>query len=76
MMEEINAHYVGGSLDGKKVRPSLVRYSLHKNLPICHGTNVFDDYWMQINESYLCKKKDGKVVCELIETTKHEINGR
>ena len=75
-MEEINAHYVGGSLDGKKVKPSLVRFSLQKNLPILHAKTVFDDYWMQINESYLCKKKDGKVVCELIETEQSEIIGR
>ena len=76
MMEEINAHYIGGSLDGKKVRPSLVRASLYNNIPICHDTPVFDDYWMVIFENYLCKKKDGKVVCELIETEQSEIIGR
>ena len=76
MMEEINAHYVGGSRDGTKVRPSLVRASLHNNIPILHVKTVFDDYWMHISESYLCKKKDGKVVCELIETEQSEIIGR
>ena len=59
-MEEIHTTYVGGSLDGKKARPSLVRTSLRSNIPIMHTTRVFDDYWMYIFEYYQCKKKNNK----------------
>ena len=53
-MEEIHTTYVGGSLDGKKVKPSLVKTSLKSNIPIMHTTRVFDDYWMYVNEYFKC----------------------
>ena len=74
-MKEIHANFVGGSMDGQKVKPSLVRVSLKDNIPIVHTTRVFDDYWMYIFEYYKCKKKNGKVVCKLIKTKKGEITG-
>lgn len=72
-MEEIHTTYVGGSLDGKKIRPSLVRTSLRSNIPIMYTTTVFDDYWMYVNEYYQCKKKNNRVVCKLIKTERGEI---
>jgi len=72
-MEEIHTTYVGGSLDGKKVKPSLVKTSLKSNIPIMHTTCVFDDYWMYVNEYYQCKKKNNKVICKLIKTKEGEI---
>tara|TARA_B100000586_G_scaffold13762_1_gene9473 strand:+ start:50 stop:265 length:216 start_codon:yes stop_codon:yes gene_type:complete len=68
-------NYIGGSLDGQKVKPSLVKESLKSNIPIVHFTRYFDDYWMYLSEYYQCEKNNDKVTCKLIKTERGESSG-
>ena len=69
--------YVGGSLDGKLVRPSLVNNLITFNqthLALIHRENFFDgDYPFGIDEYYYYEENNGKVVLKLGKTKKSEI---
>ena len=69
--------YVGGSLDGKLVRPSLVNNLItfnQTNLPILHREDFFDgDYPFCIVEYYYYEEKDGKAVLKFGKSEKKEI---
>ena len=74
---ETEATYVGGSQDGKLVRPSLVKDLTTFNqthLPAIHRENFFDgDYPYGVNEYYYYEENNGKVVFKLGKTEKVEI---
>ena len=74
---ETEAVYVGGSQDGKLVRPSLVKDLITFNqthLPVIHRENFFDgDYPFGIDEYYHYEENNGKVVLRLGKTEKSEI---
>ena len=74
---ETEAVYVGGSQDGKLVRPSLVKDLITFNqthLPVIHRENFFDgDYPFGIEEYYYYEENNGKVVLKLGKTEKSEI---
>ena len=76
---ETEATYVGGSQDGKLVRPSLVRDLITFNqthLAVIHRENFFDgDYPFGIDEYYYCEENNGKVVFKLGRSEKKEIIG-
>ena len=71
------ATYVGGSQDGKLVRPSIVKDLItynQTNLPIIHRENFFDgDYPFGVNEYYYYEENNGKIILKLGETKKSEI---
>jgi hypothetical protein len=75
---ETEAVYVGGSQDGKLVRPSLVKDLITFNqthLPVIHREYFFDgDYPFGVNEYYHYEENNGKVVFKLGKTEKVEIN--
>ena len=74
---ETEAVYVGGSQDGKLVRPSLVRDLITFNqthLAVMHRENFFDgDYPFGIDEYYYYEENNGKVVFKLGRSEKKEI---
>ena len=73
---ETEATYVGGSQDGKLLRPSLVKdlITFTPKLPIIHRENFFDgDYPYGVNEYYYYEENNGKVVFKLGKTEKVEI---
>ena len=75
---ETEAVYVGGSQDGKLVRPSLVKdiITFTPTLPIIHRENFFDgDYPFGIDEYYYYEENNGKVVFKLGRSEKKEIIG-
>ena len=76
---EDEATYVGGSQDGKLVRPSLVKDLITYNqihLAVIHRENFFDgDYPFGVNEYYYYEENNGKVVLKLGKTKKSEIVG-
>ena len=71
------ATYVGGSQDGKLVRPSIVKCLITYNqidLPIIHRENFFDgDYPFGVNEYYYYEENNGKIIFRLGKTKKSEI---
>ena len=75
--EKTEAVYVGGSQDGKLVRPSLLRNLITFNqthLAVIHRENFFDgDYPFGIDEYYYYEENNGKVVLRLHKTKKSEI---
>ena len=76
LSEETEATYVGGSQDGKLVRPSLVKDLKNHVLPIAviHRENFFDgDYPFGIDEYYYYEENNGKVVFKLGRSEKKEI---
>ena len=77
LSEETEATYVGGSQDGKLVRPSLVRDLITFNqthLAVMHRENFFNgDYPYGINEYYYYEENNGKIVLRLRKTEKSEI---
>ena len=77
---EDEVQYVGGSLDGKLVRPSLANASLALNdgsgreTGIGHSYQILNaDYPMAMNEDYHPKEIDGKLVFKLVKTYKTEM---
>ena len=75
---ETEAVYIGGSQDGKSVRPSLVKniITFTPTLPIIHRENFFDgDYPFGIDEYYYYEENNGKVVFKLGRSEKKEIIG-
>ena len=74
---ETEAEYVGGSQDGKLVRPSLVKDLITFNqthIPIIHRENFFDgDYPFGVNEYYHYEEDNGKAVFKLGKTEKVEL---
>ena len=76
---ETKVVYVGGSQDGKLLRPSLVKdlITFTPKLPIIHRENFFDgDYPFGIDEYYYYEENNGKVVLKLGKTEKSEIIAR
>ena len=71
------AEYVGGSLDGKLVRPSLQKDLITYNqthLAVIHRENFFDgDYPFGVEEYYYYEENNGKIVLRLGKTKKSEI---
>ena len=73
---ETEAVYIGGSQDGKLVRPSLVKniITFTPTLPIIHRENFFDgDYPFGIDEYYYYEENNGKVILKLRKTKKVEL---
>ena len=79
MSNKTEAVYIGGSQDGKLVRPSLVRDLITFNqthLAVIHRENFFDgDYPFGVDEYYHYEENNGKVVLRLGKTEKVEIVG-
>ena len=79
MSNKAEAVYIGGSQDGKLVRPSLVKDLITFNqthLPVIHRENFFDgDYPFGIDEYYYYEENNGKVVFKLGRSEKKEIIG-
>ena len=77
MSNKTEVVYVGGSQDGKLVRPSLVKDLITFNqthLAVIHRENFFDgDYPFGIDEYYYYEENNGKVVLKLGKTKKSEI---
>ena len=76
MSNKAEAVYIGGSQDGKLVRPSLVKdiITFTPTLPIIHRENFFDgDYPFGIDEYYYYEENNGKIILKLGETKKSEI---
>ena len=74
--KKTEAVYIGGSQDGKLVRPSLVKniITFTPTLPIIHRENFFDgDYPFGIDEYYYYEENNGKVVFKLGKSEKSEI---
>ena len=71
---DTEATYVGGSLDGKLVKPSLGNASIKQNLPIIHRENFFnEDYPIGIDEYYYPEENNGKVVFRFGKSKKTEL---
>ena len=73
---ETKVVYVGGSQDGKLLRPSLVKdlITFTPKLPIIHRENFFDgDYPFAIDEYYHYEENNGKVVFKLGKTEQREL---
>ena len=71
MSNKTEVVYVGGSQDGKLVRPSLVKDLITFNethLAVIHRENFFDgDYPFGIDEYYYYEENNGKVVLNLVK---------
>ena len=68
------ATYVGGSLDGKLVRPSLVKSCIDHTLPGIHMYKIHGaDYPMAMWEYYEPEENKDRVVFRLIKTETVEI---
>tara|TARA_Y100000592_G_C5393238_1_gene279314 strand:- start:406 stop:663 length:258 start_codon:yes stop_codon:yes gene_type:complete len=73
--------YLGGTQNGKLVRPSLANACIGSNSAMCHSTPLlFEDYPMALDEYYehrIIKSDNGKekVVFKLIKSEKVEIKG-
>ena len=73
-MKVKEATYVGGSLDGKLVRPSIVKASMHHKLPIMHTYEIPGaDYPMAMTEYYSSEEKEGRVVFKLVKAETDEL---
>ena len=73
-MKVKEARYVGGSLDGKLVRPSLVEDCMRKKLPIMHTYEIPGaDYPMAMTEIYSSEEKEGRVVFKLVKAETNEL---
>ena len=77
---EDEVKYIGGSLDGKLVRPSLANASLalndgsERDTGICHSYQIPNaDYPMAMHEDYKPIEIDGKLVFKLAKTYKTEM---
>tara|TARA_R100001594_G_scaffold37030_1_gene66937 strand:+ start:4011 stop:4268 length:258 start_codon:yes stop_codon:yes gene_type:complete len=77
---EDEVQYVGGSLDGQLVRPSLANAALALNegageeTGICHCYRIPDaDYPMAMHEDYHPKVINGKLTFKLAKTYKTEM---
>lgn len=74
-MKSKEATYVGGSLDGKLVRPSLVRACVSKDLPIIHSYHIPTDYPMAMTEYYTPEENEEGVIFKLTKSEREEIIG-
>ena len=71
---ETKAVYVGGSIDGQLVKPSLGNEAIKRNLPIISTHDYLDaDYPMAINEYYYPEESNGKIVFKLGKTEQREL---
>ena len=75
-MKVKEATYVGGSLDGKLVRPSIVQTCTHGSLPmpVVHTYEIPGaDYPMAMNEYYEPEENEDRVVFKLVKTETVEL---
>ena len=71
---ETEAEYVGGSLDGKLVKPSTGNVAIKMNTGIMHGYQIPNaDYPMMLMEYYDPEEHNGKVIFRLSKTEKSEM---
>lgn len=71
---ETGVEYVGGSLDGKLVKPSTGNAAIKMNLGIMHAHQIPDaDYPMMLMESYEPEEHNGKLIFRLSKTEKTEM---
>ena len=67
--------YLGGSLDGKLVRPSIANEALKYKINIIKFYQIDGaDYPMGMRESYEATEIDGQLVFMLADQNKFEIN--
>ena len=74
---ETEVVYIGGSKDGKLVRPSMVKdiITFTPTLPVIVSNCFYDgDYPIAVNEYYYFEENNGKIVFKLGKTEKVEIN--
>ena len=76
-----NVKYLGGTQNGRLVKPSIANACISSNMPVCHSTPLlFEDYPMALDEQYKHKiiktdNGDEKVIFKLIKSEKVEIRG-
>ena len=73
--------YLGGTQNGKLVKPSIANACISSNSPVCHTTPLlYEDYPMALDENYEYKiiktdNGDEKIVFKLTKSEKVEIKG-
>ena len=73
--------YLGGTQNGRLVRPSIANACISSGMPVCHSTPLFyEDYPMVLDENYEHKiiktdNGDKKIVFKLTNSEKKEIRG-
>tara|TARA_R110002110_G_scaffold412186_1_gene637887 strand:- start:203 stop:460 length:258 start_codon:yes stop_codon:yes gene_type:complete len=76
-----NVKYLGGTQNGRLVRPSIANACISSNMPVCFTKPLlFEDYPMALDEQYKHKiiktdNGDEKVVFKLTKSEKVEIRG-
>ena len=76
-----NVMYLGGTQNGRLVRPSIANACISSGMPVCHTTPlVYEDYPMALNENYEHKiiktdNGDEKVIFKLTKSEKVEMTG-
>ena len=73
--------YLGGTQNGKLVRPSIANACISSGTPVCHTTPlIYEDYPMALDENYEHKiiktdNGDEKVIFKLTKSKKVEMTG-
>ena len=74
-----NVKYLGGTQNGRLVKPSIANACISSNMPVCHSTPLlFEDYPMALDEQYKHKiiktdNGDEKVIFKLTKSEKVEM---
>ena len=73
-MKVKEATFVGGSLDGKLVKPSTAKSAIDSKLPIIHPYEIHGaDYPMAMHEYYAPEENEDRVVFKLVKTETVEL---